>query len=48
MSDGSEHQCISDPTIPGVDELAELFSRLSIFFITEESTDGQPSSSILD
>lgn len=38
---------MSDTTTPAVDKLAEIVFRLSIFFITEEFTDGQPSSSLL-
>ncbi len=45
ISDGSEDNYISTST-PKVDKLAELVFRLSIFFITEEFTDGQPSSSL--
>jgi hypothetical protein len=47
ISDGSEDQCGSNTDTPEVDKLAELAFRLSIFFITEVFTDGQPSSSLL-
>lgn len=47
VSDGREDQRMSDTTTPAVDKLAEIVFRLSIFFITEEFTDGQPSSSLL-
>jgi hypothetical protein len=47
VSDGSEDQCGSNTDTPEVDKLAELAFRLSIFFITEVFTDGQPSSSLL-
>ncbi|KAH8591171.1 hypothetical protein B0O99DRAFT_719407, partial [Bisporella sp. PMI_857] len=47
ISDGSEDQCMSNTTTAEVDKLAELVFRLSIFFVTEEFADGQPSSSLL-
>jgi hypothetical protein len=45
-TDESEDESILNTTFD-VDKLAELAFRLSIFFITEGFTDGQPSSSLL-